>query len=46
MNRLIFITAILLLLAVALPAITAAAQTLIPALLVALGALVLLRVLA
>jgi hypothetical protein len=45
-DKLIFITAVLLLLAVALPAITAAAQTLIPALVVALVALVLLRVLA
>jgi hypothetical protein len=46
MDRLIGITAVLLLLAVALPAITAAAQTLIPALLVVLGGLVLLRVIA
>ena len=46
MDRLIGITAVLLLLAVALPAITAAAQTLIPALLVVLVGLVLLRVIA
>ncbi|MDX6608570.1 MAG: hypothetical protein QOF85_495 [Solirubrobacterales bacterium] len=46
MDRLIGITAVLLLLAVALPAITAAAHTLIPALLVVLVGLVLIRVIA
>jgi hypothetical protein len=43
MDRLIGITAVLLLLAVALPAITAVAQALIPALLVVLVGLVLIR---
>jgi hypothetical protein len=45
-DRLIGITAALLLLAVALPAITAAAHTLIPALLVVLVGFVLLRMIA
>lgn len=46
MDRLIAFTAVLLLVVLALPAIAAAAQTLIPALVVGLVGLILLRVLA